>query len=348
MPLNKPRTLTVSSAAYHGTKPLANERERARVPIQFTSPLQWRDDELCVIRVQNCSIPLSFYGVDDATNQGIIRLTYTSGVVTTVDRTFTVAEGNYSALLFRTALQTAIDAAFASEIGAGTLPTGIVQITYSTTANKYTFKTKNDPAFPGLNLQAQFLIGKTLIANSIHRAMGFFDRTTPTSTFTTTVGLTSERPVILAANTTGNLYINTSLSNAYKLPIQSPAGAEIGIAVDSSFLLQVVPIDQPANTYLNMDSINFVNSFVYSGKQLSQFEIYILNQDSQLVNFQGLNWSMVLEFSFVQLTSQEMEGRKQLVDRKISSQTIERIEKVLNPLKRPREEDTVPGETAEA
>lgn len=346
MPLNKPRTLTIASSAYYGTQPLANERERSQVLIQFTSPLVWRHDELCVIRVHNCSIPLSFYGVDDASNQGIIRLSYTvGGVVTTVDRTFTVAEGNYSPLLFRTALQTAIDAAFAAEIGAGTLPAQLVQITYSTTANKYTFKTKNDPAFPGLNLKARFLVGRVLIANSVHRAMGFFDRTTPTSLFTTTSGLVSERPVILAANTTGNLYISTNLSNAYKLPIQSPSGTEAGITLDNSFLIQAIPIDQPANTYLNMASINVPNTFVYSGKQLSQFEIRILNQDLQLVNFQGLNWSLILEFSFVQLTPEEMEGRKQMVDRKISSQTVERIEKSLNPLKRRREDDQPPTAT---
>lgn len=260
------RVITVGSQQYY-PGPLANELQRAVVPVLLNQPLFAEDGYTLVCRTAGVSVPHSFYGVNSTNNV----LTITVGGTTA---SITITPGQYSVYSFRTAIQTQLTATFASDAPV---------LTFNAITSSFIFT----PTTLGISLD---FTGTSAMATPL----GFYSGYTYPTTGLSVTALSSVKSPILSSLASGNVYIHTDLTNRFNLTTETLGGTQ-------STLLQVVPINSPYNSFITLTNASLVTPMYISNAVVNYFFVFLRDGQGNLIDLRGIDWDVTLEFSIERL-----------------------------------------------
>lgn len=202
--------------------------------------------------IESVVMPLSFYTVNE-TNNKLYILSNTNSL-----STYTIPEGNYQANTLRTAL--------------GALVSGIYNVSYNSTTNKFTFQRTNNTDFT-------FRSDSTIL-----NILGFSTKNHISSGGV----LTSDKVVDLS----GNNQLLIEFSNFGTRNLDSKVGRRTPIFLN-------LPVGLDNGSILTWENTNNYR-IIITNKHLQYYQIRILDEDYNEVDFNDKNWSIVLTLRFIE------------------------------------------------
>ena len=227
-------------------------------------------DEEISVEIINASIPYSFYNVNYANKYLSIREEEIGGA-NPVDWTLTLTEGNYNAITFLSAFQTAINSQSTS-LGKG--------FTYTTTYNKLT--NTATIALTSPNSQTNFLFRTGAQERfDCQYLLGF---TFEDFQFTTSSSLTSDASMNMSPYDSVYVYSNLGIVNAYDTKTRNLTN-----------ILVKVPIISLPFSYIQWENTQNL-SYKSNRSLINEIQIQMKDFDGDDIDLRNANWYMSIKF----------------------------------------------------
>jgi len=235
-----------------------------------------RKDELIIIHLKKAFIPFSFYMLSSSRKNNKLDITEKQTDNTTNSYTITIPDGNYNITELMVKIKNLMETASTFSF--------IYNITFENATGKVSFLITSGTN--ALNTTINFATGSNTNSN-INDFIGFSNTDI---TFTTTSSATSDKIVDMAAGLDG-LHIKSNLVGTNVITTES--------GDSGSGELLVIPITLEPYSILYYSE--FTNPFKHklSTSSIRQIEIKITDTDDNIINFNGLPYTFILEAEFV-------------------------------------------------
>jgi hypothetical protein len=207
------------------------------------------------MRLAYAYIPISFYNINDTNN----KLYFYELSEITILKVATIPNGNYDNTTILDAISTAMD----TVSGGNTYST-----TFNATTSKITIST-------GSNFRIYNSLDKTTYPNNAHKHLGF----------------NSDSLTAFDTSQTAPNLINLNVVDTLNISVGNSLGVETLKNVGSSLL---IPITENSLSYINYEPDRF-QQYITFQKCRSVVEVKVKDQDSNLVDFNNIDWYLVLE-----------------------------------------------------